>query len=265
MDVKKKVKQIGQPIKKRAGEVKAYVIKHPAKTTAWVLAPLAVVVVVIKAFGLIVALMTTTAEAVYLFMDRYFIGIITLVIIIVGLSNWWSKRKKEKLPPPPPPVASIELAKERAEKTRQSLRQCMYIFTNELCKYFSGLIVPFSIQSVEYKAMPYTITADFITKFHFKVGKGDCIAPRSDVWEVLESIIEQHLCAGDLPMSIPAVYVSGQGDRWPGLVVDSVEDLGENYRVDLVITNEAEAARLKLREASKLDGGKAGTLYDDQL
>ena len=214
---------------------------------------------------MIVSMLNATAQAFALFLDRYFVGLLLFVALVVWLKKWRGKHKKEEIPPPPPPVKSIEYAKDRAEKTRRPLSQCMYAFANELCQYFPGLIVPFSVQSVEYKAMPYTITADFITKFHFLVGKGNCIAPGSDVWKVLESIIEQHLCAGDLFMSIPAVYVSAEGDSWPGLVVDGVHDLGENYRVDLVITNEEEAACLKRREASKLDGGKPGALYDDQL
>lgn len=265
MNMKERFEQIAEAVKERLVAAKAYVCKHPYRTTALVLTPPALVAALVKLIAVTVDLLTKAAEGVAIFLDRYLIGIILLVIFIVGLADWWSKRKKEKQPPPPPPVTSIEYAKERAEKTRRPLSQCMYIFNNELCKYFPGLMAPFSIRSVEYKAMPYTITADFITKFHFLVGKGGCIAPRSDVWKVLETVIEQHLCAGDLPLSIPAVYVSEQGDSWPGLVVDWVHDLGENYRVDLVITNEAEAARLKRREASNLDGGTPGDLYDDQL
>ena len=66
-------------------------------------------------------------------------------------------------------------------------------------------------------------------------------------------------------MAIPAVYVSAEGDSWPGLVVDQVHDLGDKYQIDIVITNEAEAAELKGRAASGADSDTPGTLLDDEL
>ena len=81
----------------------------------------------------------------------------------------------------------------------------------------------------------------------------------------MEGIIEQHLHAKDLPMALPEVYVSAEGDSWPGLVVDRVHDLGDKYQVDMVITNEAEAAALKERAASGADSNTPGTLLDDEL
>ncbi len=47
--------------------------------------------------------------------------------------------------------------------------------------------------------------------------------------------------------------------------MDRVHDLGDKYQVDIVITNEAEAAVLKERAASGADSDTPGTLLDDEL
>lgn len=89
-----------------------------------------------------------------------------------------------------------------------------------------------------------------VTRFHFVVAKSQCDAPTGTVKEILDTVIYQRLQAQDLPISIPAVYVAADGTTWPGLVVDGVYDLGNQYRVDLVITNEAEVAALKAKGLS---------------
>ena len=82
------------------------------------------------------------------------------------------------------------------------------------------------------------------------LAKGQCSAPVSDVKDILDNIIFQRLRAQDLPISIPAIYTAADGSTWPGLVVDGIYDLGHQYRVDLVITNEAEVAALRAKGLS---------------
>ena len=47
-----------------------------------------------------------------------------------------------------------------------------------------------------------------------------------------------------------SVVTAADGSTWPGLVVDGIYDLGHQYRVDLVITNEAEVAALRAKGLS---------------
>ena len=215
--------------------------------------------------GLLVLLLTvglTLAALLLLGLAARFWPLLIVPGIGIAVKVHYSKKDVEVKRGPEPGISDLERS---AKLTRRPLRLCMYTFVNELCKCFPGLIPPFSPESLEYKAMPYSIVNNCIIKHHFLVWKGGCTVPRKELWETLEGIIEQHLHAKDLPMALPEVYVSAEGDSWPGLVVDRVHDLGDKYQVDMVITNEAEAAALKERAASGADSNTPGTLLDDEL
>lgn len=215
--------------------------------------------------GLLVLLLTvglTLAALLLLGLAARFWPLLIVPGIGIAVKVHYSKKDAEVKREPEPSISDLERS---AKLTRRPLRLCMYTFVNELCKCFPGLIPPFSPESLEYKAMPYSIVNNRIIKYHFLVWKGGCTVPRKELWETLEGIIEQHLHAKDLPMALPEVYVSAEGDSWPGLVVDRVHDLGDKYQVDMVITNEAEAAALKERAASGADSNTPGTLLDDEL
>lgn len=142
------------------------------------------------------------------------------------------------------------------------MAQCAFLLLTDLCRYLPGLIKPFSLASVE-APVHFDITASMVTLYHFTIGKGDNDAPVSAIEEILGSIITQHLQAQDLPISVPAVYTSVDGSSWPGLVVDGVYDMGQNYRVDLAVTNEAMVSRLRSRAASSFDGHAADRQIED--
>lgn len=148
---------------------------------------------------------------------------------------------------------TIELARVRAERVYPLLSQTAFLIFSELCRYLPGLIKPFSLSAVV-PPVHYDITASFMTIFHFIIAKGDNDIPANTMQEILESLIGQHLRAQDLPLAIPAIYTSTDGITWPGLVVDGVYDIGQHYRVDLVICNEVAVTRLKARTISMLDG-----------
>lgn len=122
------------------------------------------------------------------------------------------------------------------------------LFT-DLCRYLPGLVAPFSLSSVT-APVNFDITASLVTQYQFVIAKGQCDVPAATVKDILDTVIYQRLQAQDLPISIPAVYVAADGTTWPSLVVDGVYDLGNQYRVDLVITNEAEVAALKAKDLS---------------
>lgn len=158
---------------------------------------------------------------------------------------------------------TIELARARAERVYPPLTQTAFLLLSELCRYLPGLVKPFSLGAVV-PPVHYDITASLLTIFHFLVAKGEDETVVATIQEILESLIGQHLQAQDLPMSIPAIYTSADGSTWPGLVVDGVYDIGQHYRVDLLICSEAAVARLKAREVSMLDGyATTGAIIQD--
>lgn len=159
---------------------------------------------------------------------------------------------------------TIELAKARAERVYPLLTQTAFLLLSELCRYLPGLVKPFSLGAVV-PPVHYDITASLLTIFHFVVAKGENETVVATIQEILESLIGQHLQAQDLPLSIPAIYTHADGSTWPGLVVDGVYDIGQYYRVDLVICSEAAVTRLKARELSRLDGHTAtGAIIQDE-
>ena len=157
---------------------------------------------------------------------------------------------------PPQPIqqpGTIELASARAGRVYPPLTQVAFLLLSELCRYLPGLVKPFSLGAVV-PPVHFDITASFLTIFHFIIAKGEDVTDPSTITEILESLIDQHLQARDLPLSIPAIYTSADGSTWPGLVVDGVYDIGQHYRVDLLICSEAAVTRLKAREISRLGG-----------
>lgn len=158
-------------------------------------------------------------------------------------------------------VDHIEEVRARAKKTYPIMKQAAYLLFTDLCRYLSGLVAPFSLSAVTAE-VNFDITASLVTQFHFVIGKGRCDAAVATIKEILDTIIFQHLQAQDLPISIPAIYTAADGTTWPGLVVDGVYDLGNQYRVDLVITNEAEVAALKAKGLSWSDDDTDVTPHD---
>lgn len=161
---------------------------------------------------------------------------------------------------------TIELARARAERVYPPLSQAAFLLLSELCRYLPGLVKPFSLGAVV-PPVHYDITASLLTIFHFIIAKGEDEADIPTIVEILESLVGQHLQAQDLPLSIPAIYTATDGSTWPGLVVDRVYDIGQHYRVDLVICSDAAVARLKAREVSMLDGYTAtgATIQDEDF
>jgi len=161
---------------------------------------------------------------------------------------------------------TIELARARAEKVFPLLTQTAFLLLSELCRYLPGMVKPFSLGAVV-PPVHFDITASLMTIYHFIIAKGEDETAIPTIIEILESLIGQHLQAQDLPLSIPAIYTSADGSTWPGLVVDGVYDIGQHYRVDLVICSEAAVTRLKAREVSMLDGYTAtgATIQDEDF
>ncbi len=192
-----------------------------------------------------------------LYRFRVLIKSIAVVIAIpaVLIASFYENNKKSKpMSAPPPPVEEVKV---QAEETYPLMKQTAFLLFGDLCRYLPGLVAPFSLSSVV-APVKFDITASLVTVFHFVVAKGSNDASISEITEILEEVISQHLSAQDLPMSIPAIYTSADGSTWPGLVVDGVYGVGQYYRVDLVITNEAEVTRLKARSVSKLDRSETG-------
>lgn len=159
------------------------------------------------------------------------------------------------------PTEDIETVRSRAKATYPTMKQTAYLLFRDLCRYLPGLVSPFSLSAVT-APVAFDITASLVTQFHFVVARGQCDAPIDTLKEILETLIDQHLQAKDLPISIPAIYTAADGTTWPGLVVDGVYDLGNQYRVDLVITNEAEVTALKAKGLSWSDDDTDVTPHD---
>lgn len=183
-------------------------------------------------------------------------GYLEFIMVVYGVGAvlaWGTEDEQQpSKPPKPKPVEPIEEVRARAEKTYPTMKQTAYLLFTELCRYLSGLVAPFSPSAVT-APVNFDITASLITKFHFVVAKGQSDALAATVKEILDNLVFQHLEAQDLPISIPAIYTAADGSTWPGLVVDGVYDLGNQYRVDLVITNEAEVTALKSKGLSWSD------------
>ncbi len=181
---------------------------------------------------------------------------------IVWLICYYAKKKPKEAPAPAPqPMEDIEKVRARAEKTYPIIKQTAYLLFTDLCRYLPGLVAPFSLAAVT-APVNFDITASLVTQFHFVIAKGQCDAPIDTVKEILDTVIFQHLRANNLPISISAIYTAADGSTWPGLVVDGVYNLGNHYRVDLVITNEAEVAALKAKGLSWSDDDTDATPHD---
>lgn len=178
---------------------------------------------------------------------------IPIIILALLIASFYENYKK---PAPSTPLLSsppdIEETSANAARTYRPMAQSAFLLFAELCRYFPGLVKPFSLASVE-APVHFDITASLITLYHFSIGKGENDAPVSAITEVLETIINQHLQAQDIPISVPATYTSIDGSTWPGMVVDGVYDLGKTYRIDFAITSEAMVSRLRNRVVSGYD------------
>lgn len=214
---------------------------------------------VIGSLALLLALLYAGREAILAVVAP--IGLVSVFIKSYQL-NHPSNAPTEPIKQP----GTIELASARAGRVYPPLTQTAFLLLSELCRYLPGLVKPFSLNAVV-PPVHFDITASFLTIFHFIIAKGEDVTDPSTITEILESLIDQHLQAQDLPLSIPAIYTSSDGSTWPGLVVDGVYDIGQHYRVDLLICSEVAVIRLKAREVSKLDGYTAtgATIQDEDF
>jgi len=185
---------------------------------------------------------------------KYYWVYLVIPVTIVALIYYYAHQKNTSQTIPNEQSSrleeTIESVRARAENVCPFLKQTAFLLFTELCRYLTGLVPPLSLSAVT-APVNFDITASFITKFHFVIGKGQCDASTNTVKEILETLILQHLRARDLPISIPEIYTAADGSTWPGLVVDGVYDLGTQYRIDLVITNEAEVAALRAKKLGR--------------
>lgn len=197
-----------------------------------------------------------------LFVSAVVLGAVTLAVrfwqwlVIPGiilLLIFKNAGEKPKDPLPPPPPEGIKEARARAEKTYPIMKQVAFILLGNLCQYLPGLVAPFSLAAVV-TPVPFEITANLVTIYHFIVAKGESVVDTVTVQEILTGLLEQHLAAQDLPITVNALYTAQDGSTWPGIVVDGVYDAGNNFRVDLVITNESAVVRMKAKAAANFDG-----------
>lgn len=172
-------------------------------------------------------------------------------MLAVLIASYFENHGKSKVSQSTP-AQSFDEVEARARKTYPLMKQSAYLLLRELCRYLPGLVPPFALSSV-ISPVPFDITASLVPIFHFVVAKGEAETSCMTIKEILESLIEQHLQAQDLPLSVPAIYTDVNGNTWPGMVVDNVYDIGQHYRVDFAIMNEAEAARLKGKAVSRLE------------
>lgn len=208
---------------------------------------LAVGLGVVGFLALILALLYASREAILAVVAP--IGIIAVFIKSYQLNHPSASTTTGPVQQP----GTIELATARAKKVYPLLTQTTFLLLSELCRYLPGLVKPFSLGAVV-PPVHYDITASLLTIYHFIIAKGEDESAIPTITEILENLIAQHLQAQDLPLSLPAIYTGADGSTWPGLLVDGVYDIGQYYRVDLVICSETAITRLKAREVSMLDG-----------
>lgn len=182
---------------------------------------------------------------------RYWEFLALPAILLICIQHYSQKKIKEPTPPPPPPptpTLTIDEVITRAKQLYPIMEEVAYILLKDLSLCVQGLVVPTNLTTVK-ATNGIEVTPKLVTKFIFVIGKGTCISTSGEIKKVLDQILAQHLMAGDLPIAVDN-YISLEGSEWPGLVVDGVYDLGTHFRVDLVLTDEAEVAVLKDRNRS---------------
>ena len=191
-------------------------------------------------------------------------GYLELIMIVYAVGMVFALGTKDRPqvsnPPQPQPEPDVSAARARAEEKYDSMKLTAFILFVDLCRYLPGLVAPTSPTAV-IASVDIEITPKLTAKFPFVIGKGKCISTHSEIQETLDQILAQHLKANDLPIAIDD-YPASDGEMWPGLVVDAVYDMGNQYRVDLVITDEAEAAVLKKRKKPGFGNNTAATPQD---
>lgn len=205
--------------------------------------------ILLIAFSIIVVV-GTPLLLIYRF-RRTIIALLSPVLVLaVLIASFFDNRKTPGASSTP--MEDIETVRSRAKAAYPTMKQTAYLLFGDLRRYLPGLVAPFSISAVV-APVNFDITASLVTLFHFVIGKGETDVATITIKEILETLIDQRLRAQDLPLSVPAIYTAADGTTWPGLVVDGIYDIGQQYRVDLVITNEAEVARLQARGVNSLE------------
>lgn len=173
----------------------------------------------------------------YVLFALYVVGIISAMLV------------EDDSPANIPNTRGIDKAKAEAEALYPDMQQAAYTLFCELCKYIPGLIVPSSPTAICGKTK-YEIDAHLTAKYRFWIAKGQSDTTAEKIQQIFDTIIPQYLVEYKLPISVEPVY---PGTEWPGLVVDGVYSAGDHYRVDFVITDEAEIKVLEAREAKRND------------
>lgn len=211
---------------------------------------------VVGFFALVIAMLYAGRKAIF--------AVIAPIAMIVVLAKSYRLNHPSTSTPvmPVQQPGTIELARARAEKMYPLLTQTAFLLLSDLCRYLPGLVKPFSLGDVVPK-VHYEITASLVIINHFIIAKGDCETDRQTMQGILETIIDQHLQAHDLPLSLPVNYTSADGDIFPSLTIDGIYDAGQHFRVDFVITNEAQVTRLRTLKDNPTSRG--GIIYDEDF
>lgn len=173
---------------------------------------------------------------------------ILAAIVVAFIAHFVKKAPAESLAS----TEAITAVQERAEQQRKPMAQAAYVLLNELRIYLPGL-PPLALNSVEADP-PYIISPARTIIHYMRVMKGNCVVDVDTIAELIETIIAHHLKAKDLPLAVVEEYTAVTGEKSPGLVVDGVHDMGNFYRIDLAIADDAEAVVYAKRHAPKTDG-----------
>lgn len=188
---------------------------------------------------------------------------------IVGILYYLARKKPAREPEPEPKhePKPIEVVRAWAEQKYLSMKPIVLVLFQDLTKYIGGLVKPTTVGEVV-AAVSFDITKELCVIFHFIIGKGQCSTTPSTVKEILERIIGQRFDEAMLLTSIDKTYTSlVDGSTWPGLVVDGVYDMAYQYRVDLIITNEAAVTLFKARAEAAQNKGIIDTpiIHDEDF
>lgn len=175
--------------------------------------------------------------------------VISIALIIAFILHF---AKKDPDAPAAPPAAPIEAVKKTAEDRRPIMRQGAFALFNDLRLYVPNLPTV-TLDSVEADP-PYIISPTKTVIYQMKIMKVQCDVGVKAIWDTLEGIIGDRIRAKNLPFPIEPEYPISTGEKVPGLVVHGVHDIGTYYRVELAITDDAEAAIYIERHKPRSDG-----------
>lgn len=153
---------------------------------------------------------------------------------------------------------TIEDVRAAANQHYANLENGVFELFKELCGYLPGLVVP--VNKIHIRAtVPFDILGNFAVIYHFIIGKGNNERSKTDLENILNNLVQNHLQSNDFLLPVGSTYQAADGSQWPGLFVDSIYEFSEKYRVDLCITGEPEVAYLrdKFSKSQKEGAGAA--------